>query len=298
MNRILLFLVVCSCSFNSTYAQNNLSDYKYIIVPNRFDFFDEADKYRLNTLTKFLFKKYEFDALMADEPYPEDLQNDNCLALRANVINHKGLMKTKLEVELRDCSNSLVFSTKIGETRVKEYKKAYNLAMRDAFTSFQGTNYKYEGKSPVSLDVKPKPEMTITDVKPVKEVKEMKPKKQKKLVEISKEEKEDKAETLLNNQELLKANETTKKVIEKEFKKAEKIDKTINDNTFTAKEIFNGFKLLDNSLNEVMTIFDSGIKDVFIVKGKDAIIYKKGEAWVYSETNETNLLTKLIKIKF
>ena len=48
-----------------------------------------------------------------------------------------------------------------------------------------------------------------------------------------------------------------------------------NDDGFTVKEIFNGYKLYDSSLKETMTIFDSGVKDVFIVKGKDAIIYKK-----------------------
>jgi hypothetical protein len=181
MNKILLFLIVCSLGFSNGYSQKNLNDYKYVIVPNRYDIFDEADKYRLNTLTKFLFKKYGFDALMADELYPEDLKNDGCIALRASVVEHKGVFKTKLEVELRDCSNALVYKTKIGETRIKEYKKAYNAAIRDAFTSFNTVNYKYNGKVPEMPDTKSESKIATIESKPVEEVKKVKPKNKQRL---------------------------------------------------------------------------------------------------------------------
>lgn len=283
MNRILPVLIVCFLAFNTAYGQKNLNDYRYVIVPTRYDFLDEPDRYRLNSLTKFLFKKYGFDALMANQPFPADLQNDNCLALRAGVIEHKGLMRTKLEVELRDCSNELVFKTKIGQTRVKEYKKAYNLALRDAFESFEGVNYSYNGKRSDTVDNTTESQVFNNDMEPEKEVAVVKTKKEEKSPKIEKITKDDKIK------------KKPKKVKNEKVKASKDAN---DDNTYTTKEVFNGYKLLDGSLNEAMTIYSSGVKDVFIVKGKDAIIYKKGDGWIYSETNDTNLLTKVIKIDF
>jgi len=281
MNRIVLFLIVFSFAFNSSYAQNSLNDYKYVIVPVEYDFLGEEDKYQLNSLTKFLFNKYGFESIMSNEDYPSDLKKDVCKALSADVLNQSGFLKTKLEIELRDCKNQLVFSTKIGETRVKDYKKAYNLALRDAFTSFETINYKYNSKISDTATVKPESKATAAKVAP--EIIE-EPVREKKVVDKK-------------NEPIRYVTPESREDIELAEKTFETV-KVISKNTFTAKEIFNGYQLLDKSSNQVMTIFDSGAKDVFIVKGKDAIIYKKGDKWIYSETNETNLLTKLINIKF
>ena len=38
-------------------AQNSINNYKYIILPKKFEFLSQADQYRLNTQTRFLLKK-------------------------------------------------------------------------------------------------------------------------------------------------------------------------------------------------------------------------------------------------
>ena len=53
-------------------AQKNINDYKYIIVPKTFDFLNSEDQYQLNSLTKFLFNKYDFEAYFVDDDFPED----------------------------------------------------------------------------------------------------------------------------------------------------------------------------------------------------------------------------------
>ena len=277
MNKILLFLIVCSFGFNIAYAQKNLNDYKYVIVPTKYDFLDEDDKYRLNALTKFLFKKHNFNALMANQPFPEDLQNDNCLALRTNVIEHKGFMKTKLEIELRDCSNELVFKTKIGQTREKEYKKAYNLALRNAFESFQGVTYKYSGKTIETKEVKPELKVENIEVEPIKKMKRIKPKKQAKLTNI---------------------NRISKQT---EFKepniKEGKIAKT-SKNVLYAQATDNGFQIVDNTPKVVMVLLESGKSNTYLVKGKDAVVYKEDGFWYISEYINGKLNTNRVSIKF
>jgi hypothetical protein len=40
------------------FSQRNVNDYKYVIVPEKFDFQKEPNQFKLNQLTKFLLKKY------------------------------------------------------------------------------------------------------------------------------------------------------------------------------------------------------------------------------------------------
>jgi hypothetical protein len=105
LKRIIFTLVLCNL-VNIGFSQSNLNDYKYVIVPTKYDFLKGADQYQLNSLTKFLFNKYGFTAIMEDEPFPEDLANNRCLAMDAKVEKESGLLKTKLKVSLKDCNNS------------------------------------------------------------------------------------------------------------------------------------------------------------------------------------------------
>jgi len=265
----IIFLVLVSFTINFLTAQQSLNDYKYVIVPNQFDFLSEPDQHQLNSLTKFLLKKHNFNALMKDEQMPEDLSNNGCIALKANLVKTKSVFKSKLQVELINCNNDIVFKTDVGESRQKEYKKAYHEALRNAFKSFQSVNYKYKAATP-------KAEVKQNDVIQIKE----EPKKVVVAVtEISKQKEE----------------QVKKKV------KAQKIITTNNapsDASFMAAEIFNGYTLTNSGTKETITLFNSGVNDIYIVKGKDAIVYKKGGDWIYSETTETNRSTKRIDIKF
>ena len=55
MKRFLLLIIFFV--YNLTVAQN-INDYKYVIVPAKFDAFKEPNKYNLNVNTKLLLQKY------------------------------------------------------------------------------------------------------------------------------------------------------------------------------------------------------------------------------------------------
>ncbi|MBT8304513.1 MAG: hypothetical protein KJP09_08600 [Bacteroidia bacterium] len=277
----LIFLFLCLSIMGSSYAQKNINEFKYIIVPTKYDFLDEDDRFQLNSLTKFLFNKNGFTALMSDEPFPQDLKKDNCLALRADVDKLRGMLITKLQVELRDCSNTLIYTSEIGKSKVKQYKTAYNLALRDAFESFKLVKYEYKGKNETSIEEMAEQEQAEIETP-----------------EIVEEEMPNKVESPSTAIPVVESVESQPMQVQEDNEKIIETKDAIDDNMLSAKAIFNGFKLYDAKSNEVMTIFDSGVKEVYIVKGKDAIIYKKAGSWIYSETNETNLLTQLIKIDF
>ena len=142
-----IFLLVLSMQMNS-YTQSSINDYKYVTVAEKFDFLKSKNQYKLNDLTSFLLKKSGFMVLKTSDKRPQDLYQNNCLGLNANIINTKGFLKTKLHLELVNCRNEVVFTSETGSSKEKEYKKAYHEALRNAFNSVQDLNYKYNGTVP------------------------------------------------------------------------------------------------------------------------------------------------------
>lgn len=134
-----LLAIVSSISF----AQKSINSYKYIIVPNQFEFQKSNDSYQLNSLTKFLFEREGFIALFENEQFPKDLALNRCLGLRVDLKNNSSLLSTKMKMDLKDCNNTVVFSSKEVKSKSKDYKKAYQEAIRMAFVDVEELNYAY-----------------------------------------------------------------------------------------------------------------------------------------------------------
>jgi len=145
MNKKILSLIVLFMYVAVSFSQNELNGYKYIVIPKKYDFLKgEDDKYKLNSLTKFLFNKNGFNALFQDEDYPEDLRLNTCLGLVVYVINDSKVFTTRLKIELRDCYNKTVYTSIEGKSREKDYEKAYQEALRGAFVSLEVMSYNFD----------------------------------------------------------------------------------------------------------------------------------------------------------
>lgn len=145
---VLLFILISSYAFSQS-----VNDYQYVIVPLKFDFLKKDDQYRLNTLTKLLLQKYGFKTYLNNEEIPLNLER--CNFLYANVIETSGMFATKVKVVLKDCKENVIFETKLGESREKDYTLAYNEALRDAGKSFDKLDYKYNGQNGVVTQIAP-----------------------------------------------------------------------------------------------------------------------------------------------
>lgn len=137
--KALFFVFFIGC-FTTTWAQN-LNTYQYVLVPEKYAYQDEANKYQLNALTEFLFEKYGFNALYKEE-IPEG--TDPCRVLQANVLNESNIFRTKVKLTLKDCYNKLVFSSE-GKSKFKDYKRSFHDALRNAFSDIDKLDYEYEG---------------------------------------------------------------------------------------------------------------------------------------------------------
>jgi hypothetical protein len=129
----------------AAYSQNTLNNYKYVLVPERFGFSKSDDQYGLNTLTKLLLEEKGFTTFLGNSTLPPEVVANKCNALTAEVVEKKGIFVTNLTLQLKDCQGNIVYKTKEGKSREKEYHTAYNLALRDAFTSLNDVAYKYDG---------------------------------------------------------------------------------------------------------------------------------------------------------
>lgn len=276
------------------FSQQNVNAYKYVVVPNSFNFLNEPNQYQTNALTKFLFEKYGFNAIMADEDFPEDLNNNRCLALYADVEKQKAFLNTKLQVHLKDCNNKVVLSSDIGQSREKEYDKVYNLALRDAFESFETLNYNYQPNDKILAK--------STDV--VAETSEPSAAQQeldrlRKEVESLKKTQEPK-EIVVVEPANTEAVEEVKKEIKKEAKTTVKEETKSDENvqTLFANPVDNGYTITDASSKVLYHLVFSGKENVYIVKGQDAIVYKMNSAWIISKANDSGVSMTTLKVDF
>jgi hypothetical protein len=127
-----------------SFSQSKLNNYKYVLIPTQFEFQRTPDRYKINSLTKFLFNKAGFTALKTNESFPDDLAQNRCLALKTRILNSPTFLSTRVIIELVDCNNNVVFTTRQGKSRLKDYRQAYNEAIRAAFKDIENANYQYK----------------------------------------------------------------------------------------------------------------------------------------------------------
>lgn len=140
---ILIFLLIAG----TAYSQKTINNYKYVLVPDRFDFFKMDNQYGLNTLTKFLLQEKGLTAIMSSEQLPAEVAANPCNALKTEVVQKKGIFVTNLTLLLKDCQGNIIFKSKEGKSREKEFQAAYEFALRDAFSSLNDVPYKYDSVS-------------------------------------------------------------------------------------------------------------------------------------------------------
>jgi len=127
----ILFLFVSVVGFSQ-----NLNDYKYALVPSKFNFLKEENMYNLNVLTKLFMEKYGFVTYLSNETSPDDFIANNCNKVFIDVIPNNTIFTTRVKVVLKDCKGTILYTSEEGTSKDKEYKIAYNQALRMAFDNF------------------------------------------------------------------------------------------------------------------------------------------------------------------
>jgi hypothetical protein len=264
MKRFVLVLLLF-LSF-SGYSQNILNNYKYVIVPEKFSFLKQNDQYSLNSLTKGLLQYKGFTAYF-DNELPAEVVNNRCRALNADVLENSSMFTTGLTLVLKDCQGNIVFKSKEGKSREKEYKVAYDLALRDAFTSLNQVSYTDTG----STNVPVQPRVTTTSAVPV--------------------------------QSAVAAPSVPVKSAAVVSTVPVKSTEAVNNQpagTLYAQPITNGYQLIDTTPKVVLTLLKTSAENYFIASNAtvNGIVLKKNEDWFFEYYKDGKLISERLLFKF
>lgn len=137
---------ICFLMSLSIYAQK-VNDYKYVVVPDKYEIMKTADQHQINTLSKFLLEKYGFEAYLGSDEKPFNMEDAACAILYADLQNDSNFIQTRVSFILKDCKGKIIFKTIQGRSKKKDYKPAYHEALRNAFEDIKDLQYRYNGKS-------------------------------------------------------------------------------------------------------------------------------------------------------
>ncbi|VAW25630.1 FIG00552529: hypothetical protein [hydrothermal vent metagenome] len=143
MKKIISYLSIVLFT-TAIFAQKSVNNYKYVIVPDRFEFQTKTDQYQLNSLTKFLFNKAGFKVFLSSDEMPKEAIQNNCSTLVGNVVDDSNMFTTKLKIQLVDCYDKIIVETEMVKSKEKDFKTAYHKAIRKAFEEINNLNYSYQ----------------------------------------------------------------------------------------------------------------------------------------------------------
>ena len=267
---ILLFALGVSGS-----VKGQLNDYKYVIVPKKFDAFQSENMYLTSTMVKYYFTQNGFNAVY-DDDLPIDLVKEPCLGLTADLLDFSSMIATKVIVVLKDCRENEVFRTVEGRSKEKEFTTSYKDAIQKAFVSFEGMAYNYVPKEKTKATDESRETITVSfkdDVKSVENLPNSRVVEQKATPE----------EQLYKSKEPVPSNITKVSSQEKVEEDAKQVPETENtENQFIAQRIENGYNILDGSSRIILKLQETSLQDVFLTdyRGSGALVFKKEGKWM------------------
>ncbi|MGJ8743609.1 hypothetical protein [Polaribacter sp.] len=255
----------------STFSQiEKLNNYNYVIVADKFEYLKSSDEYQTSSLTKFLLKKNGFEVFLSNEKLPTELFKNRCLALMATVVDDSNMFTIKSYIEFKDCFENVVYTTEVGKSKQKEYKKGYQEAIRRAHETLEEFTLDFQPSE--NVEVNNSLEKVTEKVKPIK----------KKVVENK--------EIPVKKTPIVTKETTVKKGISSDVKVA--------SNILYAQATDHGFQLIDTTPAVIFQILKTKNKDVFIIKDKNGTLYKNGSEWTAQYYEGNTLVEKQYIIKF
>ncbi len=321
MKVVAIVLVVFLSLTSKLHGQ--LNEYKYIVVPKKFDGFSKENQYKTSTLVKHLFTQNGF-TVVYDDGLPADLRENRCLGLYVGLIDESSMFTTKTALTLKDCDNAEIFTTAQGRSKSKAYETAFSEAINQAFKSFNGVNYSY----------KPKQEAPNNEVLTVSYKNDVK--------QLDETPKDQRGQNPLVQEEFTKENQLYKdnRPVDSAYEKASPQENTTNtiqqkatrdEQSYTdsspaqsaytkpsgqanarmdadprkvkvlyAQEITNGYQLVDSDPKIVMKLLKSTSPNVYIAESGNLIgvVYSEAGKWYFEYYQGDQLVSEELGIKF
>jgi hypothetical protein len=259
----------------AAHTQNTINSYKYVLVPERFDFLKSDDLYYLNSTSKSLLEKKGFTVYMRNGNMPPALAANKCAALVVEVTQRKALFTTNLTVELKDCTGNILFKSKEGKSREKEYYAAYDEALKDAFTSLNAVTYNYDSTltPPIQAPAAQMQQATQTQ-QPTQA-----------------------AQTQAVQPQTQQPAQTQQTA---QTQSTQPQTQSAPAQTLYAQPIPNGYQLIDMTPKKVLKLLKTPTPDYYIAESDTAggIVFKKVGEWIHEYYKDEKLISQKLQIKF
>lgn len=139
--RNFLFIVLLFTSIGASAQQ--LSDYKYVYVPQDFKEFED-NQYQLNsTLVKKLEDKGYAVLQEVQGNWPDELKQNPCKVAMISILKSGNVFTNKLTFEAKDCNDKVILSQE-GKSREKDYELGYKEALQKSLAGLQTSAPKEE----------------------------------------------------------------------------------------------------------------------------------------------------------
>lgn len=129
MKKIILLLIL-----NFSFLSIAQEKYKYAIVPVKFSFLKKENQHNLNTISKKMMESYGLETYFENQ-LPNNF--NTCEAILIDLEENNSMFATKLFIIFKDCKNQVIFKSDEGTSREKDFKTAYNEALRNASKSIE-----------------------------------------------------------------------------------------------------------------------------------------------------------------
>lgn len=261
--------VVLTLAIVAGYSQNTINSYKYVLLPQKFEFMSSPNEYQLNSTAKTLLEQKGFTVYWTNGDMPPAIAANRCSALTADITQRKALFTTNLTLTLKDCYGNTIFKGKEGRSWEKEFETAYNEALKNAFTSLNALPYKYDSTKTAQTQQPAAPVATAESAAP--------------------------PATAGNTSAT--APPTTASTPASQTP----VTTTPARGILYAQPIANGYQLVDITPKKIMTLLKTSLQDCFLATAADAtsgIVFKTNDQWFFESYKDGTLVSQKLTIKF
>ncbi len=133
-----LFSFILLLGFTLSVSSQNVSEFKQIYVPVKFDDFKTNNAYNLNKIlvSKLSDKRYSVTQEIPEQ-WPVEFAQNSCGVLSAQVLDVSSMFRNKVKLEFKDCEGRVVGSYET-ETRIKEFHEGFQDALLKAIAMVPG----------------------------------------------------------------------------------------------------------------------------------------------------------------
>ena len=122
-----------------TINAQEITDYEYVIFPESFSGFTKNEYNLKSRLNQYLKDKNYKPLSSFKENWPEEIQNNPCLALKADIKKEKSFLNNKLSVSFSNCLQQNVLTIE-ESSKIKDFNDGYQDALAKASQFIPSSN--------------------------------------------------------------------------------------------------------------------------------------------------------------